>query len=86
MARKPKPSGAKKRKRSMDSYTRSYGKRRMGKSILIVCEGEKTEPIYFNHLRRKLNLTTVMPICSFISSYRYSYRESKTHSNQSYRQ
>ena len=59
MGRKKKPSGLKKRKRSINSYQRRFGNRKIGESILIVCEGEKTEPNYFFGLRRKFNLTTV---------------------------
>lgn len=59
MARKKKPSGLKKRKRSISSYQRKFGGRKVGESILIVCEGEKTEPDYFTSLRRRFNLATV---------------------------
>lgn len=59
MARKPKPSGRKKRARRQDSYARGYGFREIRRRILIVCEGEKTEPHYFDALRRLYRLGTV---------------------------
>lgn len=42
--------------RSRRSFERRQGKRSPRKCVLIVCEGEKTEPKYFESLRRKLRL------------------------------
>lgn len=60
MPRKPKPSGqkTKERQRSEKSYERPIGHRPVFKSILIVCEGSKTEPTYFKELRRSLRLSS----------------------------
>ena len=40
-------------------YERRKAFREPRKSILIVCEGEKTEPIYFNALKKRLRLIMV---------------------------
>ena len=45
--------------RNTDSYKRLQGSKEPRKSILIVCEGSKTEPIYFNSLKRVLRLAMV---------------------------
>lgn len=50
---------ASKRDRSRGSLGRTQGKRSEYPRILIVCEGAKTEPLYFNGLRQKLRLPTV---------------------------
>ncbi len=47
------------RLRSPDSYSRSAGQRRPRQCVLIVCEGVKTEPLYFEALRVQLGLTMV---------------------------
>lgn len=47
------------KQRNIDSYKRRKGLKEPRKSILIVCEGSKTEPIYFNSLRKKLQLSIV---------------------------
>lgn len=53
----------KKWKKRIDSDLRSFrrprGSRPPAKAILIVTEGEVTEPVYFEALKRKLNLLTV---------------------------
>jgi hypothetical protein len=60
MVRKRKPSGRKKRQgRSQDSLRRYPGSRMPRARILIVCEGEETEPNYFRAFRRHLRLTSV---------------------------
>lgn len=41
------------------SYARQPGARPPQERVLIVCEGQKTEPIYFKALRNHLRLTTV---------------------------
>lgn len=41
------------------SFRRPRGSSRQGSSILIVTEGEVTEPVYFDALKRKLALQTV---------------------------
>ena len=41
------------------SFRRPRGSSRPGSSILIVTEGEVTEPVYFDALKRKLALQTV---------------------------
>lgn len=43
--------------RSNNSYDRPSGKRKPGECILIVCEGEETEPKYFMALRNELHLS-----------------------------
>lgn len=48
-----------KRSRSLDSYYRRPGTRLPKQSILIVCEGSKTELFYFDSLRNELKLMTV---------------------------
>lgn len=55
MARKKKPSGNKKSRH----VERRQGNRQPKKSILIVCEGEETEPNYFNAFRKAGRLVTV---------------------------
>jgi len=45
--------------RNTSSYKRREGSKEPRKSILIVCEGSKTEPIYFNSLRSNLRLAMV---------------------------
>ena len=47
------------KQRNIDSYKRREGSKEPRKSILIVSEGSKTEPIYFNSLKSKLRLATV---------------------------
>jgi len=60
MARTRKPSGRKQeRRRPLDSFRRDYGERKEANPILIVCEGEKTEPLYFDDLRRRFRLSAV---------------------------
>lgn len=55
--------GGRKWKKRIDSDPRSFrrprGSRPPAKAILIVNEGEVTEPVYFDALKRKLNLLTV---------------------------
>ena len=45
--------------RRLVEYDRRKAFREPRKSILIVCEGEKTEPIYFNSLKSNLRLAMV---------------------------
>jgi hypothetical protein len=47
------------KQRNLDDYKRREAFKEPRKSILIVCEGEKTEPIYFNALKEKLRLIMV---------------------------
>jgi len=47
------------KQRNIDDYKRREAFREPLKSILIVCEGEKTEPIYFNALKKRLRLIMV---------------------------
>jgi len=47
------------KQRNIDSYKRREGSKEPHKSILIVSEGSKTEPIYFNSLRNNLRLAMV---------------------------
>lgn len=47
------------KQRRIDSYERQEGSKEPRKSILIVSEGSKTEPIYFNSLRKNLQLSMV---------------------------
>jgi len=47
------------KQRNIDSYKRRKGSREPRKSILIVSEGSKTEPIYFNSLKSNLRLAMV---------------------------
>jgi len=47
------------KQRNIDSYKRREGSKEPRKSILIVSEGSKTEPIYFNSLKNKLRLAMV---------------------------
>ena len=51
--------GKHKRARSWSDLARRPGKRQPGQCILIVCEGEKTEPNYFRSLREQLRLLPV---------------------------
>lgn len=46
----------KSRKRIKSTYQRRGPFREPRKAILIVCEGTKTEPLYFEYLKRKLRL------------------------------
>lgn len=50
--------GGSRRARSWASYNRQGPRKKQKKTILIVCEGEKTEQIYFNFLKDKLNITS----------------------------
>ena len=47
------------KQRKIDNYKRREAFKEPRKSILIVCEGEKTEPIYFNALKERLRLIMV---------------------------
>jgi len=47
------------KQRRIDDYKRRKAFKEPRKSILIVCEGEKTEPIYFNALKERLRLIMV---------------------------
>ena len=58
MARTRKPSG-RRVARSISSYDRKAGKRRPRRCVLIVCEGKRTEPLYFRSLVKELRLATV---------------------------
>ncbi|MBK9233710.1 MAG: RloB domain-containing protein [Anaerolineae bacterium] len=57
--RKPDDRKLRRYERAMSSYDRRPGNRSPGQCILIVCEGEKTEPNYFASLRDHLKLSTV---------------------------
>ena len=60
MTRKKKPSGQKRgRPRSIGEIRRQPGNRKPRKVILIICEGEKTEPLYFEALKRDLRISSV---------------------------
>lgn len=48
-----------KQKKSLSDLRRSSGSIIPAQSVLIVCEGEKTEPIYFSSFVEKYNLITV---------------------------
>jgi hypothetical protein len=47
------------KQKKIDDYKRRKAFKEPHKSILIVCEGEKTEPIYFNALNDRLRLIMV---------------------------
>lgn len=47
------------KQRKIDDFKRREAFREPRKSVLIVCEGEKTEPIYFNALKKRLRLIMV---------------------------
>ena len=47
------------KQRKIETYKRRKGSKEPRKSILIVCEGSKTEPIYFNSLKSNLRLSMV---------------------------
>ena len=47
------------KQRKIDDYKRREAFKEARKSILIVCEGEETEPIYFKALKRRLRLIMV---------------------------
>ena len=52
------------RQRSLKDLSRREGGQTPRAKILIVCEGEKTEPVYFRSLCRELRLSTVeVEIC-----------------------
>lgn len=60
MARKKKPSGRKIGKsRSIKELRRIVGAKKPAKVILIVCEGKKTEPLYFKDMRISLRLPSL---------------------------
>jgi hypothetical protein len=46
------------KRRQAEKLKRSQGKRKLYDRVLIVCEGSKTEPNYFNEIRRELRLPT----------------------------
>ena len=54
--------GKRKKQVRTRSYRRQHRQQRARKSILIVCEGKKTEPIYFESLCSELTLPLVTPI------------------------
>lgn len=54
MPRHKKPSG-----RTLNSYRRKVGRRLPRRMILIVCEGSRTEPLYFERLREFKRLKNV---------------------------
>jgi len=54
MPRYKKPSG-----RTLNSYRRKVGRRLPRRTILIVCEGSRTEPLYFERLREFKRLKNV---------------------------
>lgn len=56
MARRKKPDGNKSKRRSLERGQRN---RQPQKSILVVCEGQETEPNYFKALCRAKKLRTV---------------------------
>ena len=45
--------------RSIKEYSRHHGQKPPGKVIVLVCEGEETEPNYFGSLRQKFRLSTL---------------------------
>lgn len=45
--------------RSINDFRRRRGTRLPGKVVLIVCEGDKTEPNYFHALRQKFRLSNL---------------------------
>lgn len=45
--------------RSLNDYRRNRGIRHPGKVVVIVCEGQETEPNYFGALRQKFRLSTL---------------------------
>ncbi|MFH1716656.1 MAG: RloB family protein [Planctomycetota bacterium] len=47
------------KQRNIDSYKRPQGFKETRRSILIVSEGSKTEPLYFNALKNSLRLAMV---------------------------
>jgi len=47
------------KQRNINDYERKEASKEPRKSVLIVCEGEKTEPIYFNSLKSNLRLAIV---------------------------
>ena len=47
------------KQRRIDDYKRREAFKEPRKSILVVCEGEKTEPLYFNALKEELQLIMV---------------------------
>ena len=47
------------KQRKIDDYKRREAFKEPRKSILIVCEGEKTEPLYFNAVKQELRLIMV---------------------------
>lgn len=50
---------ATKKQTAAQNFQRPAATRSLRQRFLIVCEGEKTEPDYFNYLRRHFRLTTV---------------------------
>lgn len=48
------------RVRSIADYRRHKGRKAPGKVIVIVCEGEETEPNYFGSLRQKFRLSPLI--------------------------
>jgi len=58
MARKPKPSGLTYGTHRQDRNAHT-GRRALRPQFLIVCEGSKTEPYYFEHFRVNINVKAV---------------------------
>lgn len=61
MSKKGKKQNARSfgRARPIKDYRRRQGHKNPGKVIVIVCEGEKTEPNYFKELRQKFRLSNL---------------------------
>jgi len=65
MPRRQKPSGKKTEfgaPRTIAALGRKSGKQPPQKTMVIVCEGEKTEPLYFSSLRREYRLHAIRVI------------------------
>ncbi len=45
--------------RSVNDYRRTQGRKSPGKVVVIVCEGQETEPNYFHALRQKYRLSNL---------------------------
>jgi len=62
LARKKKPSGVKQkhgRPRTVRELHRKPGRKSPNKTIVVLCEGKKTEPNYFHSIRREYRLPSL---------------------------
>jgi hypothetical protein len=56
--------GRARRKKNLNDLIREQGNSKSAPSVLIVCEGKKTEPLYFSSLTNFYRLQTIEVVCA----------------------